>query len=100
MRSLSVSQLYYNAFVDSGVVAYTRLEPIDKLDNMWVLQPLEHVELVVNHLLVAFDILFQDDLDGHLARRTVCLTNNSIGARAKCPTESVFGSVAKEEEQR
>ena len=62
---------------------------------MRVLKPLEHVELIVNHLLIALDVLLQDDLDSHLARGAVCLTNYSIGTSAKGPTESVFRSVVQ-----
>jgi hypothetical protein len=45
-------------------VSYSGLEPIEELDNMGMLEALEHLQLVVDHLVVAFDVLLQDDLDG------------------------------------
>ncbi len=44
-------------------------------------QPLEHVQLVVDHALVALDILLQDDLDSHLARGALGLSDDAIGPR-------------------
>lgn len=58
---------------------------------MGMLQALEHVELVVDHLFVALDILFQDDLHSNLAVWAVGLSDNSIGTCAECSSEAVFG---------
>jgi hypothetical protein len=71
-----------------------RLEPVNELDDVWVLQSLQHVELVVNHLLVAFDVLLQNDLDGDLAGRALGLTNDAIGTSAEGATEPVFSPIA------
>jgi hypothetical protein len=69
---------------------YSRLKPIDKFDDVRMLQPLQHGKLVIDHLLVAFDVLFQDDLDGNLASRAVRLTNDSICASTKGASEPVL----------
>lgn len=45
---------------------------------MWVFHALQHLELVVDHLLVAADILLQDDLDSDLALGTVGLPDDTI----------------------
>lgn len=66
-----------------------RFEPVNKLDNVRVSQSLQHVELVVHHLLVAFDILLQNDLDGDLASRPLGLANDAIGAGAESATKPV-----------
>ena len=58
---------------------------------MGVLQALKHVELVVDHFLIAFDILLQDDLDSDLALWTVGFSDDSIGSRTECPSEAIFG---------
>jgi hypothetical protein len=69
--------------------AYSGLEPVDKLDNVRMLELLEHLQLIVNHLLVALDIALQDDLDGNLAIGAVGLTDDTIGAGTESSTESV-----------
>lgn len=58
---------------------------------MGVLQALKHVQLIVHHFLVAFDILLQDDLDSDLALWAVGLSDDSIGSRTECPSEAIFG---------
>ena len=55
-------------------------------------QPLQHFELVVDHLFVSLDVLLQDYLDGHLASGAVGFANNSIGSSTKSSTESILGS--------
>lgn len=62
---------------------------------MGVLQALEHVELVVDHPLIALDILFQDNFDSHLSFWAVGLSDNAIGTRTECPTETIFSSSRK-----
>jgi hypothetical protein len=49
-----------------------------EFDNMPMLHPLQHLHLVVHHLLVALDILLEDDLDSALALRPVCLAHYAI----------------------
>lgn len=70
-------------------VTYPRFEPVNELDNVRMLQPLQHVEFVVDHLLVSLDILLQDDLDGDFARRPFGLPYDAIGTSAECATESI-----------
>jgi hypothetical protein len=90
-RSARLAQLGWVAVC----CTYTRLEPVDELDDMRVLQPLKHIQLVIHHLLIALDVLLQDDLDGDLARGTLSLADDTIGASAEGSAEPVLGSVAK-----
>ena len=53
-----------------------------KLDNVRVLHALQHLQLVVDHLLVSADILLQDNLDGDLALGTVSLPDNTVRSGA------------------
>lgn len=71
--------------------AYPGLEPVHKPDNVRVLQILEEVQLIVDHLLVALDILLQDDLDGDLASRAICFADNAVRACTKRAAETVLG---------
>jgi len=71
---------------------YLGLEPVDELDNVRVLEALEHVELVKHHALVAADVPLQDDLDGDAAVRAVGLPDDAIGACAEGAPEAVLGS--------
>lgn len=57
---------------------------------MRVLQALQHRKLVIDHLLVTLDVLLQDALDGNLASRTVCLTNDSIGTSTESASEHIL----------
>jgi hypothetical protein len=52
-----------------------------ELDNVRVLHALQHLQLVVYHLLISPHILLQDDLDGNLALGTVGLSDDAI-----CPS--------------
>lgn len=54
-----------------------------------MLELLQHLQLVVDHLFVTLDIALQDDLDGNLARGAVGLTDDSIGTSTEGSTESV-----------
>jgi hypothetical protein len=60
-----------------------------ELDNVRVLHFLQHFQLVVDHLLVAADILLQDDLDCDLAVRAVSLTDDTISSSAQCLSKLV-----------
>lgn len=51
---------------------------------MGVVELLEQRKLVVNHLLVALDILLQDDLDGNFSGRTICFADNAVGTSTLC----------------
>ena len=48
---------------------------------MGMVELLQEHQLVVHHLLVALDVLLQDDLYGHLAGRAVRFPNNAVGSR-------------------
>lgn len=74
--------------------SYLGLEPLVELDDMRVLHSLQHLHLIVYHLLVALDILLEDDLDSAFAFRAVCLADYAICSSAECLSESVFGSGA------
>ena len=50
---------------------------------MGVVKALEHIELVVNHLLVTLDVLLEDNLDGDLAVGAFSLTDDAIGSGAE-----------------
>lgn len=75
-----------------GRVSYLGLEPLVELDDVRVLHSLQHLHLIVHHLLIALDILLEDDLDSAFALRAVCLADYAISSSAKCLSESVFGS--------
>lgn len=51
---------------------------------------LEEVKLVVDHLLVALDVLLEDDLDCDLASRALGLADDTIGTGTKRASEMVF----------
>lgn len=73
--------------------AYSRLEPVHKLDNVRVLQALEHVQLVKDHLLIPPDHLLQDDLDRDATLGAVCLSDDAVCAGAERAPKPVLGSV-------
>lgn len=61
--------------------------------NVWVLHALQHLQLVVHHLLVSTNVLLQDDLDGDLALGAVSLADDAICASSQCLSEAVSRSV-------
>jgi hypothetical protein len=60
-----------------------------ELDNVRVLHALQHLQLVVHHLLVAADVLLQNNLDGNLALGAVSLADDSIRAGTQRLSEAV-----------
>jgi len=60
-----------------------------ELDNVRVLHALQHLQLIVHHLLVATDVLFQDDLNSDLALGAVGLADDAISAGAQRLSEAV-----------
>lgn len=56
---------------------------------MRVLHALQHLQLVVDHLLVSTNILLQDDLNGDLALGAVGLSDDTICSGAQCLSEAV-----------
>jgi hypothetical protein len=60
-----------------------------ELDNVWVTHALKHLQLVVDHLLVAPHVLLQNDLDCDLALRAVSLADDAIRAGTQRLPESI-----------
>ena len=56
---------------------------------MRVFHPLQHFELVVYHLLVALDVLLEDDLDGKLLAMLFRLPDNAVSARTQGLSKSI-----------
>lgn len=54
-----------------------------------MLQPLQQVQLVVHHLLVAPDVLLQDDLDCHLAILAIRFSDDAVRPCAEYLAEPV-----------
>lgn len=47
-----------NATLESEEIeTHSGLKPIVELDNVWVSKSLQHVQLIVHHLLIALDVL-------------------------------------------
>lgn len=44
-----------------------------------MMKPLKKVKLIINHLLVAFDVFLENDLHCHFSSRSIGFPNNSIG---------------------
>lgn len=86
----AIEQLSASSELRYNVVFVPRLEPVHEANDVGMLEALEHVQLVVYHSLVALDILLQNDLDGHLSRRSICLSHDTVGACTECFSESVF----------
>ncbi len=60
-----------------------------ELDNVRMLHFLEHLQLVVDHLLIAANVLLQDDLDCYLAVWAFGLSDDAIGSSTQCLSELV-----------
>lgn len=56
---------------------------------MWVLETLEHIELVEDHAFIALDIFLQNNLDRDFPVGTVCFADNAIGARTQGSTKPI-----------
>lgn len=56
-----------------------------------MLHPLQHLQLVVYHLLVSFDILLEDNFHGDFASWSIGLPDNTICTSTQRFTESIFG---------
>ena len=63
-----------------------------KLDNVRVLHPLQHLQFVVDHLLVSANILLQDDLDSDLAFGAVSFPDDTICSSTQCLPEAISRS--------
>lgn len=60
-----------------------------ELDDVWVLHLLQHFQLIVDHLLVATNVLLQDDLDCNFAIWAIGLTNDTVRSSTQCLPELV-----------
>jgi hypothetical protein len=60
-----------------------------ELDNVRVLHALQHLQLIVDHLLVSADVLLQDDLDSDLALGAVGLADDTVCAGSQRLSEAV-----------
>jgi hypothetical protein len=58
---------------------HPRLEPIAERNDVRMMQPLQQLQLVVDHLLVTLHVFLEDDLYGDLAGGAVCLPDNTVG---------------------
>lgn len=76
----TIEKLAASSQLGHDVILVPRLEPVNKLDNVRMMEALEHVKLIVYHPLIALDILLQDDLDSNLASWAVSLAYNAVRA--------------------
>lgn len=54
-----------------------------------MIQPLQKLQLIVDHLLISAHALLEDDFNGDFALRGVGFANDAVGACAEGSTESV-----------
>jgi hypothetical protein len=60
-----------------------------ELDNVWVFHALQHLQLIVHHLLIAFDILLQDNFDSDLALGAVGFADDTVCASSQGLSKAV-----------
>lgn len=63
-------------------------------NNVWVVQFLKQLELVIYHLFIAAHIPLENDLDGYFSRGAFGFSNDAISARTQRPTESILGPIS------
>ena len=85
-----VEQLSACRELGDDVVFVPRLEPVLEAHNVWVSHSLQHLQLVVYHLVIAFDVLLQDDLHGDFAFGSVGFFDDSVGASTQGSAHAVF----------
>lgn len=73
---------------------YSRLKPIAEMNNVRMVKLLQHHQLIVHHLLMTFDVLFQNDLDGHSLSFAFCFADYAICTSAQGSPESISGPVS------
>lgn len=56
---------------------------------MRMIQPLQKLQLIVDHLLISAHALLEDDFNGDFALRGVGFADDAVGASAEGSTESV-----------
>lgn len=65
------------------------------MDDVWVVKGLQHLQLIVNHLLVASDIFLQNDFNSNFPTAAICLTDNTVRSSTKCSPKFVQLSRAR-----
>ena len=71
---------------------YLRLEPIVESNDVGMFHSLQQDHLIVHHLLVAFDVLLKNDLDGISLSAAFCFPNDAVCPCTQRPAESILGS--------
>jgi hypothetical protein len=56
----------------------TALEPFVEFHDMGMMESFEQVHFIVDHVFVALDILFGDDLDGNRSIGSLCFLDYSV----------------------
>lgn len=70
--------------------AHLRFEPVDERDDVGVLEGLEHLKLIVDHVFISANVLLENDLDCDLlAVGGVSLANDTVCACTQCSSEFV-----------
>ena len=59
------------------------------------MQALEHIHLIINHLLIALDTLLHNNLDGNLPLGPLGFTDNAVGTSTQGPPKLVLGPVSR-----
>ena len=57
---------------------------------MWMIQLLEHLQFIIDHLFIALDALLENDLDGAFLASVLGLSNDAICSSSQCPPESIL----------
>jgi hypothetical protein len=73
-------------------ISYLGLKPLLKLDDMWMFHSLQHIHLIIDHLLISSHILLQDDLDSAFAVWSIGFADNTICSGTQCSPEAIFRS--------
>lgn len=71
-------------------LGYSRFEPVNKFDDVRMLEHSQHANLIIQHVLVALEFLLQNDLDGDLARWAIGLPNHAVRARPEGPAKAII----------
>ena len=88
----AIEELPSGGELGDDVVLVSRLEPVDELDDVRVLQALEHVQLIEDHALVSLHILLEDDLDSHPTGGALGLPDDAVGTRAEGLAKAILRS--------
>lgn len=79
----AVEQFASSGQLGDNVEFVLGFEPVHKGDDVWVLEFLQHLQLVIYHAFVAAHVFLEDDLDGDLGSiLSLRLPDNTICACA------------------